>query len=215
MITFTRNKATQLNMKLLKYTLFVFLFCSAHINLQAQDQQQTINDGSIADQFDFVIKKSTNWSDEKGQSYEVIRRNMMLTLKTHAVDTINAIKARLENTRNTVNTQQTEINTLKTNLSDTEDQLAATNKEKDSMVFLGMQMSKASYSTLLWSIIAGLVAGLAFFIFRFKNSNIVTKETKSALAEMENEFKEHRRVALEREQKVKRELQDMINKYEA
>ena len=83
------------------------------------------------------------------------------------------------------------------------------------MVFLGMQMSKAGYSTLLWSIIAGLVAFLAFFIFRFKNSNIVTKETKSALAERENEFKEHRRVALEREQKVKRELQDMINKYEA
>ena len=66
----------------------------------------------------------------------------------------------------------------------------------------------------MWSIIAALIALLAIFIFRFKNSNIVTKATKNALAELENEFKEHRRIALEREQKVRRELQDELNKRE-
>jgi hypothetical protein len=202
-------------MKLLKYSVFIYLICSVCTSLQAQEQQtQSINEGSISDQFEFAIKKATNWTDEKGQSYEVIKRNMMLTLKAHTLDSLNAIQSKLENTNNIVSTQQKEINNLKTILTKTQDKLASTNKEKDSMVLLGMQMSKTSYSLLMWSIIAALLVFLFIFIFKFKNSNVVTKATKNALAELENEFKEHRRIALEREQKVRRQLQDEINKHE-
>ena len=59
-----------------------------------------------------------------------------------------------------------------------------------------------------------IVVFLLIFIYMFKNSNAVTKATKSALVEMEDEFTAHRRIALDREQKVKRELQDLINKHE-
>jgi len=202
-------------MKLLKYSVFIFLVFSVYTGLQAQEEQtQSINEGSIKDQFEFVIKKSTNWNDENGQAYEVIKRNMMHTLKAHTLDTLNAIQAKLDNTKDIVNTQQNEINTFKTNLEKTENTLASTVKEKDSMVFLGKQMSKSSYSFLMWSIVAVLLVALLFFIFQFKNSNVVTKATRNALAEMENEFKEHRRIALEREQKVRRQLQDEINKHE-
>ena len=203
-------------MKSLKYLVFIFHFCSVFTGLQAQEGQKTqsINEGSIIDQFEFVIKKSSNWSDEKGQSYEVIKRNMMLTLKSNTIDTLNAFQARLDSTKNIVSTQQKEINTLKSDLAKTEDSLASTNLEKDSLVFLGIQMSKSRYNSLVWSIIAVLLVLLLIFIYRFKNSNVVTKATKSALVEMENEFTAHRRNALDREQKVKRQLQDMINKYE-
>ena len=40
----------------------------------------------------------------------------------------------------------------------------------------------------------------------------VTKAAKKSLEDTELEFEEHRRVALEREQKVRRQLQDEINK---
>lgn len=203
-------------MKSLKYSIFIFLICSVFTALQAQEGQKTqsINEGSIIDQFEFVIKKSSNWTDEKGQSYEVIKRNMMLTLKAHTIDSLNAMQARLDSTKKIVGAQQKEINTLKTDLAKTEDSLASTNLEKDSLVFLGIQMSKSNYGLLMWSIIAVLLVFLLLFIYKFKNSNVVTKATKIALVEMEEEFTLHRRNALEREQKVKRQLQDMINKYE-
>jgi len=75
-----------------------------------------------------------------------------------------------------------------------------------------MQMSKSGYNMLMWIIIAGLLALLVLFIYKFKNSNSVTKQAKNALAEIEEEFEEHRKVALEREQKVRRQLQDELNK---
>ena len=80
------------------------------------------------------------------------------------------------------------------------------------MALFGMQMSKGGYNALMWTIIAGLFALLLFFIYKFKNSNTITKQAKKALLETEEEYEEYRRNSLEREQKVRRQLQDEINK---
>ena len=80
------------------------------------------------------------------------------------------------------------------------------------MALFGMQMSKVNYNVLMWTIIAGLLALLILFIYKFKNSNAITRAANKSLAEIEEEFDEHRRTALEREQKVRRQLQDEINK---
>jgi len=211
MFTFTINHANQPKMKL-KYSLIIFLISLVSTTVLAQETQ-SINEGSIDQQFEFLLKKSGNFKGTNGQSYEAVKRSMLLTLQAHTIDSLNTLEGRLNTTRNTVTTQQTEIDKLKTDLTSTKSDLTATNTEKDSMALFGMQMSKTSYNVLMWSIIAGLLSFLLIFIYKFKNSNSVTKSAKSALAEVETEFEEHRRVALEREQKVRRQLQDEINKH--
>ncbi|MEX0314527.1 MAG: tRNA (guanine-N1)-methyltransferase, partial [Allomuricauda sp.] len=57
-----------------------------------------------------------------------------------------------------------------------------------------------------------LLLFLLLFIYRFRNSNVLTSQAKEALADLEKEFEEHRRRALEREQKISRQLQDELNK---
>lgn len=198
-------------MKTLKYSLFILLFSFVYTH-QAQEQTESINEGTIDQQFEFVLRKSGNFKGTNGQSYEAVKRSMLLTLQAHTIDSLNTLQGKLNTTRNTVATQQAEINNLKTNLEKTQNDLNVTNAEKDSMSLFGMQMSKTGYNILMWSIIAGLFALLLIFIYKFKNSNAITKSAKSALAEVETEFEEHRRVALEREQKVRRQLQDEINK---
>ena len=73
-------------------------------------------------------------------------------------------------------------------------------------------MSKTSYSLIMWLLIIVLLALLILFIYKFNNSNSVTRIAKNNLADIEEEFEEHRRYALEREQKVRRQLQDELNK---
>lgn len=192
----------------------MLLLCMASTSLSAQEPQQTksIDEGAISDQFDFVIRNSHNYQDENGQSYEVVKRNMMATLKAHTLDSLNAIHLKLDNTNKIVSDQKNEISTLKTDLSNTQEKLASTIKEKDSIALLGIKMSKTGYNLLMWSIIAALSVLLLTFIYRFKNSNIVTKAAKNRLLEVENEFNEYRRAALAKEQKIRRQLQDEINK---
>ncbi|MFK2821002.1 tRNA (guanine-N1)-methyltransferase [Flavobacteriaceae sp. LMIT009] len=199
-------------MKLVKFSTLILLVSFASNSLNAQEQTESINDGSINDKFEFVLRKSGNFKGTNGASYEAVRRSMFLSLQAQTNDSINTLKETLANTNTVVANQEKEINDLKSNLSQTQGTLDATNKEKDSMSLMGMQMSKTSYNILLWSIIAGLFVLLLVFIFKFKNSNAVTRTAKNTLADLEMEFEEHRRVALEREQKVRRQLQDEINK---
>jgi sensor domain CHASE-containing protein len=81
------------------------------------------------------------------------------------------------------------------------------------MSFLGAQVSKVTYNFILWTIILGLLLLLLLFIYKFRRSNFLTQEAKANLSDLESEYEDHRRRALEREQRISRQLQDEINKY--
>ena len=194
-------------MKLSKYILFVICLQFTIVNAQESD----FNNGSINDQFDYIIKKSTNFN-EKGQTYEVVNLDLLLSVRKQALDSISVVQAKFEKARTSIQPLQEEIKTLENKLSQNQKSLALIKEEKDDMFLLGMPMSKGSYATFMWSIIAVLIVFLALFVYRFKNSNAVTKNAEAALIDLENEFKEHRTMALEREQKVMRQLLDERNK---
>ena len=200
-------------MKSLATTVCV-LICtlSSFAQTNQEEDKLSLNEGTIDNQFEYVIQKSSSWRDERGQTYKVTKRNWLYELKAHTLDSLKAVHKDLLDTQTVVDNQAKEIAGLKTNLTNTQNDLEKTNTEKDSMSLFGMQMSKTGYNALMWIIIAGLLGLLLLFIYKFNNSNKVTKDAKLALSEMEEEFEEHRKTALEREQKVRRQLQDEINK---
>ena len=195
-------------------TLFFIVFTSLlSLNSLAQEEDKlSLNNGTIDNQFEYILKKSGNFKGTNGQPYEAVKLSMFLALRAHTNDSLKTLKKTLAEREATLASQTKEIADLKTNLANTQQDLEKTNAEKDSMSLFGMQMSKTGYNALMWAIIAGLLALLILFIYKFKNSNAITREAKKSLAEIEEEFDEHRRIALEREQKVRRQLQDEINK---
>jgi len=200
-------------MKFLKpLTLLLFLII-ATVNAQSNNEDEApMQNGTIDQQFEYILDKSGNFRGTNGLMYEAVKRSMLLTLQAHTIDSINTLQNTLENANKLGVEQKNEIEELKIKLVDTQTDLDETRSEKNSMALFGMQMSKVGYNVLMWSIIAGLVVLLAFFIIKFKNSNAITVNARKTLSEVEEEFEEHRKRALEREQKVRRQLQDEINK---
>jgi len=192
--------------------IFSLIFSLSFSQTPEEQETLSLNSGTIDSQFEFVFRKSGNFKGTNGQAYEAVKSSWLYALRAHVKDSLNEIRKDLSDTRAVVSAQANEISELKTNLSKTQTDLTNTNAEKDSMSLFGLQMSKIGYNTLLWSIIAALLAFLLFFIYKFNNSNAVTKQAKQSLSEIEEEFEEHRKTALEREQKVRRQLQDEINK---
>lgn len=184
-----------------------FTFANAQEPNDDVDDKLSLTEGTVENQFEYIIQKSNNYQD-----YKVVKKTWLYALKAHTLDSLKAIQKNLADTQEIVDSQSGEITTLKSNLSETKTTLSETNEEKDNMALFGLQMSKSSYNVLMWSIIGALLVLLLFFIYRYKNSNTVTREAKKSLVETEEEFEEHRRTALEREQKVRRQLQDEINK---
>ncbi|MBC2845503.1 tRNA (guanine-N1)-methyltransferase [Winogradskyella flava] len=199
--------------------ILLVLFNLQSLNAQAStdkdDEKYSLNSGTIDNQFEYIFRKSGNFRGTNGQRYEAVKTAWLLTLKAHVLDSLKTTYKNLEDSKATVANQAKEIEDLKGKLGNTQTILDQTNNEKNNMSLLGMSTSKTNYNVIMWSIIAGLAALLLFFIYKFKNSNSLTREAKHKLDEVETEFEEHRRTALEREQKVRRQLQDEINKNKA
>lgn len=196
-------------MKILKSVFFLF-FLALPVLVFAQEAEEdklSLNEGTLDNQFEYVIQKSNNYEE-----YKVVKKTWLYALKAHTMDSLKSMHEEYAKTLAVVDSQAKEITDLKTKLTTTKATLDKTNTEKDSMSLFGIQMSKTGYNALMWTIIAVLLGSLLLFIFKFKNSNTLTRQAQKTLAETELEFEEHRRVALEREQKVRRQLQDELNK---
>ncbi|GLB50303.1 tRNA (guanine-N1)-methyltransferase [Neptunitalea lumnitzerae] len=193
--------------------VFIFLlFASITFTSNAQDEdEKDLNNGTLEEQFDYVYDKSNKYN-YNNKTYKVVRAEWIQSLKSHSLDSLAEVHKSLSASENTIATQKSEIEKLQTNLNNTQATLDTTREEKDSMALLGLQMSKTGYNMLLWGIIAALMIALLIFIYKFKNSHVVTKEAQERLVEVQEEYDNHRSVALEREQKVRRQLQDELNK---
>ena len=73
-------------------------------------------------------------------------------------------------------------------------------------------MSKKNYNLILWSIVLLLLLGLCYYIYKFNNNKHLTKKAQNSLTEIEQELTAYRKRSLENEQKLRRKLQDEINK---
>ncbi len=190
---------------------FIFtLLISVPVFAQAEATEgpkPSLDNGTLESQFDYLYRKSSSY-----QEYKVVKKTSYQKIKGNVIDSVKSLKKDLSDTKKLVEVQGNEIISLKDNLSTTNDNLTAVTTEKDNIKFLGMPMTKSSYNSLLWTIIFSLVALLAFFIFKYRSSNTITTQAQGSLADTEKEFESYKAKALEREQKVRRELQDELNK---
>ena len=169
--------------------------------------QQASDTLSIPEQFDRIYRISTSY-----QEYKVIKKTRFQQLKQHVSDSLNTLKKEVENKDALILSQKDSIKDIKEIASTFEADYRQTLTRTHSINFLGIEVAKSTYNLVVWSAIGVLVIFLLYFIYKFRNSNIVTTQAKSDLQELEEEFAVHKKKSLEREQKLRRQLQDEINK---
>lgn len=196
------------SIKLLFVALFSLFFQWQIV--QAQDSP-SLDEGSIEEQFQTLEKKSGNYR-ANGIRYEVIKLFELNKLKKNVFDSLATANKTIAELEKTIAQNRSEINALNAKLEETTKNLNETRAEKDSMSFFGAMVSKGTYKLIMGILLFVLLLSLLFFIYRFRKSNYLTQQAKTALADLEEEYEQHRRRALEREQKISRQLQDELNK---
>ncbi|MDO6813676.1 hypothetical protein [Tenacibaculum soleae] len=194
-------------MKILRILLLALLVqnISAQSRLSKTEVEALPN--TIENQFTKIYRLSNNW-----QEYKMIKRTHFTSFQKNILDSISTIKKDIVTKQLKIDEQLKNATLLKNEIITLKDNLATSIKKEDAFSFLGTFLDKNTYNTILWSIICGLLAGLAFFIFKFKSSYFVIKETKNALTDVEDELEQYKRNAIDKEQKLRRQLQDEINK---
>ncbi len=191
----------------MKIKFLFILFISLNFSALAQETEEVEDNTSIEGQFDEIYRISTTY-----QVYKVISKDKYQALKRNVLDSIKNLKTQISEKENLLKSEREKIKNTNKLLSKTQADLVASNKKENSISLFGIQLSKIKYNLLLWSIIIISLLLLFYFIFKFFRSNTLTKEAQNNLLDVEQEFEQHRKKSLEREQKLRRQLQDEINK---
>ena len=189
-------------------TVFLLILKSNFIFSQAETTEPITESKTIEGQFYKMYRISSTY-----QAYKVIDKDAFIVLKNNVLDSIMKTKKALVELKNLLKNERETITYLNESINKTQLELENALSKKDTISFLGIPLSKLAYNLILWTIIIGLSGGLGFFIFKFFRSNVLTKQAQENLITVEEEFEAHRKKALEREQKLRRQLQDEINKH--
>ncbi len=193
--------------KIIKMNRHLFTFAVILLASVSYAQEPTIEDNSLGAQFDKLYRISSSY-----QAYKVIGKEKYLQLKQNVLDSLTTAQAKLSAKNNLLtlekgNNQKNQELLQKTSL-ELQDSLQ---KEGVTSLF-GLQVKKTSYNLSLWTFILALILTLLYFIFKFSSNNMLSNKAKSDLKDMDFEYEQYRKKSIEKEQKLRRALQDEINK---
>ena len=189
---------------------FVLVIGFLCLHLAAFAQEDTAQDpppNTVEQQFIDVVDGSNSY-----QEFKVIKKTEINGLRKSVLDSIKALETNIDSLNSQIGAQKNDISKLQTDLKTVQQDLSLSKQKEDGIEFFGVLTQKSTYNSIMWSIIGLLVLALAFFIYKFNNSNKVTQESQLKLAELEIEFEKYRQKAIENEQQLGRKLQDEINK---
>lgn len=173
----------------------------------AQENSQGKSNGTLNEQFDYVMQKSNNF-----QEYKVVKKDYLLQLKKSSTDSVRQYQKELVDLKKQKESHQAIVSKLNDTLKTTQANLNELQTAQNNVDLFGSTMSKTNYNYLMWGIVSVLGLVLLLLFVQLKSAKSVANEQKSHAEKLETDFEDYKHKALEKEQKLGRQLQDEINK---
>lgn len=178
--------------------LLAGLFISLVQPAVAQSGASAVLDSATLDaQLDYIYENTRVYND-----YRAIRDDIFLKLRRNVKDTLNGAKLNVEELNSRLTDRDFQIETLNTDLARTKNEKDEAVRNRDSLSFFGIQMSKGVYNTILWFTILGLAALTVIMFILFRRSHLVTKEVQGELKSTLEEFEQYRKGSREKYEKL-------------
>ena len=187
-------------------SLYLFIFCLL-MSIDTFSQKTTNDTLSLSKQFEQAYRRSSSYKD-----FKVIRKSTFQNLKKNTLDSIKIIdeKLKIESQKNTRLEQ--EINSVAKIRLEQDLELSEAILEKNTISFVGLKLKKNTFKIIIWSIFLILIILICYFAYQLKDGIKITSQAKKELTSVEKEFNSYKKKSLVRDQKLRRQLQDEINK---
>ncbi|RBA29908.1 hypothetical protein [Flavobacterium tibetense] len=191
------------------WLLLLFVMISTMISAQNDEvvKEYLFSGKKIENKFNTMLDKATVFQEYKLVKSEVLDdfRLSFSSFLDKSNENFGTLNSKLEEKDVAISNLNSEVISLKN------ENLNLNNSVATISVF-GINLEKGTYNFLMWSILMlfGFVA--FYFAYRFKLANEITKNSKIILAEVEDEYQLFKQKSIEREQKLRRQLQDEIIK---
>jgi len=184
----------------------IYLFSIALFILAPSFAQQK-DTSSVSGKFNLIYNTSSSYKE-----FKVIRKSRFLNLRDQVSDSIKLLNNELELKGEKINTLEQDLNNINKVLLNSIAEKTAAIQMKNSIFFFGLKLHKSSYKFMNWIIFTLLVGALSFFIYKYNSSYRIILGAKESLQESEEELVKFKKKSMENDQKLRRQLQDEINK---
>lgn len=151
------------------------------------------------------LKEQLNYIEEHTiiyENYRAIREDMFQKIKRNVTDTLSSLNIKIAVLNKTASTLNRTIDTLRTNHSTTQTRLEEMTVTKNSIRVAGIEVNKATYNKIMWTILAGLIAALLVGFLVFKRNLMIMSTTKKEFQELKIEFEGYRKTSREAREKL-------------
>ncbi len=191
--------------------LIFFLLCFLSFGTIAQDTNTESQPAATTLEEQFTqLKESSNTHG----NYKIIRETKLNAFWAGVIESIAGTKEQLQTTQAKVNELQTELEGIKKDMAAKDKELSAHQHATTHINVLGIDVLKETFLYVFWGVISFLVLALLIIGYRFKENNRVTSTTRKENNSLKEEMEEFKKRSLEKEQKLRRELQTERNTVE-
>ena len=167
------------------------------LKAQSSNILAVMDSASLEAQLEYLTEKTRVYDE-----FRAIREDVYRKAKSNALDSLNLQKLEVARLKSELSEREFEIETLNTNMARTKNERDQAIRTKDSFMFLGMEVQKGVYNTIMWIIVIILLTGSVFLFLLFKRSYAVTTQTNKQLKALQEEFEEYRKSSREKYEKL-------------
>ncbi len=166
-----------------------------------QDTGTIPKDQSLSGQYKYLLTKVYHY-----------QQPLIAALWKNASDTLNLNKHKLKDAQAKLGIQNKAIDSLKVTLTNTGQTLSEANAKRDTISLAGVPVTKSAYNMIMWGLVVVFGITAAIVIAR---SGIHSREANyrtKLYSDLEEDYKNFKAKANEKEKKLARELQTERNK---
>ena len=191
--------------------LIVALFCLLPC-VPAQETAVTSEGAtSLQETFEEMVRRSTRYRGQ-GKVYRVVPETGLNGFIGQVNDSIRGYTERIGELEAELAMTNERVEDQLAELGEREAEIRELNAEKDSVSLLGIPLSKALYSIIMWGLVIGLVALLLLALGRARVAVSSAGELRDHNEKLSADLEQSRKQRLTVEQKLRRELQDERNR---
>lgn len=188
--------------------MLAFMLSSFVANSQISEKGITsLKEGTIQEKFQFIKDESNSYLDNK-----VVKLTFLNQLEAIVRDSLNEQREAIAALSAAQRESKDSVEAFKEKIALAENAISEAEKDRDSVSFLGAPMNKSTYSFLMWTLILILLGSVIYLIYSGKDDRNQVENIKKSQLQLQEEYDGFRKRALDREQKLKRELMDERNR---
>lgn len=179
-----------------KSVLVMCFFCASLLSLNAQEKSKKVSNDLTR-----LLDVSSSY-----KNYKVIEKGAISNFQSTLNNYIRQEQNTQASLRKELKVNEDKILGLQNQMNELKKSNEVLLNEKASISFLGFLIDKKNYSIVMWTLFIGTLLVSLVLLFKFKAANKITNNSKSLLKDLEKEYDSYRRVCIEREQNLRRQL---------